>query len=398
MAIPAPTPYRPSPIAGRPRATGLQTAFVTVPAGLEHHSDELGRFKVRFPWDRSGIMDAESSTWCRVGQLQLPGPMVLPRVGFEVDVACEQGDWDRHLVTAHRYNAEQLVPYPLPESAATSSWQSRTLYGGPGSNEVRFDDTAGVEELFMHASMNLRALVLHDAVRRVTNDERVMVGIHQALTVTEDFVAVVGGHRTTAIGRNHALRVEESYSDSVGQDERVTCGRRRLETGGDLTENVRLDRTSTVGPLHVVGAFGDYAHRTLGDSVTRVGALWAEIVAGDRTSRVRGNRTESVAALKHIEAGTFRLNAQGSVQTTFSEMEVEVGGDRSEAADELARIASGEALHATASNISVTATSSLTLCAGSCTISLASSGTVTLHAPRVNLRNADSIGSQVRVN
>jgi type VI secretion system secreted protein VgrG len=397
-AIPAPTPYRPDPRPWRPRAIGLQSAFVTVPGPLEHHSDDLGRFKVRFPWDRSGILDAESSTWCRVGQQQLPGPMLLPRVAFEVDVACEHGDPDRHLITGHRYNAEQPPPYPLPSAGAITSWQSRTLYGGLGANEVRFDDSAGREEMYFHASLHQRGIVEHDAVRRVANHENVIVGIRQSLTVTRDFVSVVGLDRTVAVGRNQGLRVDESYSDAVGQDERVTCNRRRLKTGGDLTENVRRDRTCTVGPIRVVGVFGDYAHRTVRDSTTTVGALWAERVSGDRVSRVRGDRTETVAALKLIEVGSFRASGGSGIDETYSSLTVEVGGARSDAADSNARWRATGELRSTAPNISVTATSSLTIAAGACTITLASSGTVTLHGPRVNLRNAQAIGSQVRVN
>ena len=397
-AVPAATAYRPSPMMARPRAQGMQPAFVTTPPPLEHHSDDLGRMKVRFPWDRSGILDAESSTWCRVGQQQLPGPMVLPRVGFEVQIDCEQGDWDRPMVTGHRYNAEQLVPYGLPARAALSAWQSNTLYAGLGANELRFDDTAGVEELYFHASMNARSVVEHDAVRRITNDEQVTVGIRQALTVTEDFVAVVGGGRTTAVGRNQSLRVDASFSEGVGTDERVISSRRRLEVGGDLAENVRGDLTRTVGPIQVLGSLGALAHRTLGDSVTTVGTAWIERVGKDRTSHVRGNRTEQVAALKLIEAGSFRLDAASGFEQRFTELELKIEEDASRAAESLLRVVAQGALEVVAKTVTITASDQLTITAGACAITLASSGSVTLEGPRVNLRNAQSIGASVRVN
>lgn len=397
-AIPAATPHRPSPLRARPRAPGLQTAFVTVPDGLDHHCDVFGRAKVRFPWDRSGITDAENSTWVRVGQLQLPGALILPRRGFEVHLDFEQGDWDRPCIVGHGYNAEALVPYPLPDRAPVSSWQSDTLYGGPLANEVRFDDTAGSEEMFLHASMNMRKVVEHDSVLRVTTTENVRVGIHQALTVTGDYTSVVGGGRTTSVGRTQALRVDQSVAEGVGGSERVTANRRRLEVGGDLVESVGGDLTRTIGPLYIVGALRAYAHRTLGDSLTTVGALLSEQVGKDRLTRVRGDLTESVAALKHVEAGSVRISTGAGLEATLADLELEVAEDRSDSADNALELSAGGDMALTAKQISVTASNQLTISAGSCEITLSASGQVSLRAPRVNLRNADSIGSQVQVN
>ncbi|MGW8391835.1 type VI secretion system Vgr family protein [Pseudoduganella sp. HUAS MS19] len=44
---------------------GLQTATITGPAGEEIHTDEFGRVRVQFHWDRVGVRDENSSTWSR---------------------------------------------------------------------------------------------------------------------------------------------------------------------------------------------------------------------------------------------------------------------------------------------------------------------------------------------
>ena len=395
-AIPEGTIHRPD---WRPtRHAGLERALVTTPAGQDNHFDEEGEVKVRYLWDRAGITDDRSSTWCRVGQMQLPGPMVLPRTGFSVLVSAEQDDLDRPLVVGHAYDAEHHAPYATPAHAARSSWQSATLDSGPGVNELRFDDTAGAEEVLFNASMTLREVVEHDAVRRVTCNESVLVGMWQSLSVAQDSVSAVGALRTTLVGHDQRARIEEHFTEGVGGDERTTCQRRRLRVGQDSTQTVGGREERSVGVLDVVGALESYSHRVLQSSTTSAGTLWAETVVGNKTSSVRGDRTETVSALRAIEAGSLRVRASGGIDETLGELSLEVEGDRVMRSGSSHVCESQAALTVVADTVSITGSSQLSLTGGSCTITLEPSGRVTLEAPRVNLRNCESLGSAVRVN
>src|SRR5690606_3139491 len=66
--IPFETTYRPERRTRKPAVHGVQTAVVTGPAGEEIHTDEHGRIKVQFHWDREGSYDDASSCWIRVQQ------------------------------------------------------------------------------------------------------------------------------------------------------------------------------------------------------------------------------------------------------------------------------------------------------------------------------------------
>ncbi|MCA9608215.1 MAG: type VI secretion system tip protein VgrG, partial [Myxococcales bacterium] len=87
--IPKDVVHRPQRRAARPVIRSVQTAIVVGPSGEEIHTDEHGRIKVQFHWDRLGAGDEHSSCWIRVMQPWAGagwGFVFLPRIGMEVVV------------------------------------------------------------------------------------------------------------------------------------------------------------------------------------------------------------------------------------------------------------------------------------------------------------------------
>ena len=69
---------------------GIQTATVVGPPGEEIHTDEFGRVRVQFHWDREGKNDHKSSAWIRVAMPWAGsnfGMTSIPRIGSEVIVS-----------------------------------------------------------------------------------------------------------------------------------------------------------------------------------------------------------------------------------------------------------------------------------------------------------------------
>ncbi|MFZ7148779.1 phage baseplate assembly protein V, partial [Avibacterium avium] len=67
------------------------------PKGEEIFTDNVGRVRVQFFWDREGKYDDHSSCWIRVSQAwagQGWGVLAIPRVGQEVLVDFLDGDPD----------------------------------------------------------------------------------------------------------------------------------------------------------------------------------------------------------------------------------------------------------------------------------------------------------------
>ncbi len=144
--------------APKPRIAGLQTAIVVGKSGEEIWTDKYGRIKVQFHWDQLGANDEKSSCWIRVAHGWAGkgwGQIFIPRIGQEVVISFLEGDPDRPLVTGSVYNAEQTVPYTLPDDQTKSTIKSNVSKGGGGYNELRFEDLKDSEEVYLQAQKDM---------------------------------------------------------------------------------------------------------------------------------------------------------------------------------------------------------------------------------------------------
>ncbi|MFO0761715.1 MAG: type VI secretion system tip protein TssI/VgrG [Byssovorax sp.] len=181
-------PYRPDHVTPRPTVNGVESATVVGPKGEEIHTDEFGRVRVHFHWDRESQMDDNSSCWIHVSQ---PwggsgyGGMNLPRIGQEVLVDFLGGDPDRPVIVGRMYTNLQKVPYKLPQNKTQSGWRSNSTGGGGGYNEIMFEDAAGKELVNIQAQKDLTETVKHDETTTVWNNSTNVVGTAYSLTIGE---------------------------------------------------------------------------------------------------------------------------------------------------------------------------------------------------------------------
>lgn len=128
-AMDANEPYRPLRKTLKAIVQGPQTATVVGPGGQEIWTDQYGRVKCQFHWDRYGSSDENSSCWIRVSQPWAGkgwGGISIPRIGQEVIVDFLEGDPDRPIITGRFYNGACMPPYPLPAGAVISGMKSNT--------------------------------------------------------------------------------------------------------------------------------------------------------------------------------------------------------------------------------------------------------------------------------
>lgn len=152
-------PFRPVRSARKPVVEGTQPAIVVGPSGEEIYTDEYGRVKVQFIWDREGKKDENSSCWVRVSQQWAGagwGAMFIPHIGHEVIVDFEEGDPDRPIITGRVYNANNQPHDTLPDEKTKSvirSWNDNDIVieDKDGDKFIRIKQANG-NEIYLHES------------------------------------------------------------------------------------------------------------------------------------------------------------------------------------------------------------------------------------------------------
>ncbi|WP_175959141.1 type VI secretion system tip protein TssI/VgrG [Burkholderia pyrrocinia] len=365
LVQPSSLPYRSPRDTPRPRTNGPQTATVVGPPGEEIWTDQYGRVKLQFRWDRYGQSNQDSSCWVRVSSPWAGGGfggVQIPRVGDEVVVDFLNGDPDEPIVTGRVYNGEKMPPWGLPGSATQSGLLSRSSPGGTTehANAFRFEDKKGAEQLWMHAERNFDA------------------------ETEADHTLSVGNNHTHTVGNDETMQVKNNRKRSVGQNETVNIGKNRVaQIGVDETHGVGGNRTRTVGKKETV------------------------TIASDREATIGGSHTESVTHAKTETIGEGKtLNVGQMYQTTSQDMKTlvalahteEIGTRTSTIAKAHTHTVGGEhtvnvgANHTTnvQHRVTVNAGDQLSLVCGMSSIVMKSDGTITIQGVNVASTGTDT--------
>jgi type VI secretion system secreted protein VgrG len=245
-AIGADQAFRTSRTTPKPTVSGPQTAIVVGPSGEEIHTDEYGRVKVKFHWDRYSKADENSSCWIRVAQVWAGknwGAIYTPRIGQEVIIDFLEGDPDQPIITGRVYNAQAKPPYDLPTNKTMSTLKSNSSKGGEGFNEIRFEDKKGEEQIFIHAEKNLDIRAKSDRFETVGNDRH--------LVVEKEKFEQVKSHRNEFVEQNHL--------EEIGQDRNLTVkGKEAKEVGQSLSLTVKGDVAEVFKANHSEQTTSDY--------------------------------------------------------------------------------------------------------------------------------------------
>ncbi len=156
--LPLDVPFRPVRTTPKPVVEGTQPALVVGPAGEEIYTDEYGRVKVQFVWDREGKKDENSSCWIRVSQQWAGagwGAMFIPHIGHEVIVDFEEGDPDKPIITGRVYNGNNQPADTLPDEKTKSvirSWND---------NDIVIEDKDGDKHIQI-IQANGNEIILHE--------------------------------------------------------------------------------------------------------------------------------------------------------------------------------------------------------------------------------------------
>jgi len=243
-------PFRALRTTPKPVVQGPQTAVVVGKAGEEILTDEYGRVKVQFHWDRYGKADENSSCWVRVAQVWAGkswGGVHIPRVGQEVIINFLEGDPDHPIITGRVYNEDNKPPYDLPDNATMSGIKSNASKGGGGFNEFRFEDKKGEEQIFIHAEKNMDIRVKNDRFENIDHDRDLVVENNKLEHIKNERHETVDNHHLEKIGGDRNLTV-------TGKEAKQVDGSLSLKVADDVIEEFGANHSEQVSSDYYVKA------------------------------------------------------------------------------------------------------------------------------------------------
>lgn len=294
MAIDSQQPFHSSRTTPKPLVQGPQTAIVVGKSGEEIWTDEHGRVKVQFHWDRYGKADENSSCWVRVAQVWAGkgwGGMNIPRIGQEVVVEFLEGDPDRPIITGRVYNKDNTPPYKLPDEKTKSTLKSNSSKGGDGFNEIRLEDKKGEEQIFIHAEKNIDLRVKSDRFETIGHDRNLVIENDKKEHVKNDRHEDIANHHKEKIGGDRNL-------DVAGKEAKAVAGSLSLSVSDDVIEVFKSNHSEQVSSDYYLKASNIVIEATTNVTV-KVGQSYIAIEA---------------SGIKIGSTGTIELEATGQVK------------------------------------------------------------------------------------
>jgi type VI secretion system secreted protein VgrG len=367
-AMPSKQPFRPARTTPKPMVQGLQTAIVVGPSGDEIYTDNYGRVKVSFHWDRYSKSDENSSCWVRVAQVWAGtkwGGIQIPRIGQEVIIEFLEGDPDHPMITGRVYNNDNMPPYDLPANATQSGIKSRSSKGGSADNfnQLRFEDKKGAEEINLHGEKDWTITIKNDKNQSVGNNETLSVGNNRDKSVGNDQSETIGVNKTIQVGTNHTETIGAEMSQTVGANMSQTVG-------SNKTETISIAKNLSIGAAYQVSV-GAAMNET-------VGAAKAEEIGAVKSVNVGASSSENVGANKSVDAGG-NISESASKDVSISsgkKMSLSAGDDFSVAGKK---------------NGVIDIKDQLTIKVGKATITMKKNGDIAINGKTINIKGSGNI-------
>ncbi|TPV93762.1 MAG: type VI secretion system tip protein VgrG [Myxococcales bacterium FL481] len=339
--VPFDVSYRPALVSHKPRIRGPQTATVVssnsvdAGAGDDIHTDEHGRVRVKFHWDRRKEAGDDSSCWIRVRQTWAGagfGAVFIPRVGMEAVVEFLDGDPDRPLITGCVYNGANPPPYPLPAEKTKSTIKTQSSPpSSAGHNELTFEDSTGAEQIIVHAQRDMNETVLRNHTTGVRANQSISVGVNQTTAVGKDQIVTVEGNRTVAVTTDQVTVIEGTRMMTVSQPdtEEYLDGRETTVTGKDqlratekIVHNTEVHEV-VAGNSATIDAGGEGGSCTHMDASLMVHRAKTILVTGDQKVEIRVGGSTVI-----VEPAEIKLeNGASSVSVTAAKISVAQGAN-----------------------------------------------------------------------
>ncbi len=300
-------PYRPKLETEWPRMDAIYPAIVTGPAGDEIYTDEYGRIKVMFPWDRERDK-LETSCWVRVA---VPwagkgyGMFATPRIGQEVFIQFEFGNPDYPICTGMAYNGQNSPPYGLPGNMTQSGIRTESTKGGGGFHEIIMEDKKGDEYVRMQSEKDYIQIIKNNATITIGLEKADPGDLKQTIQNTKTEIIKEGDDNLTVETGDQNIDIKTNQKETIGGNQTLlvkgnqthTINKKQtLTVKGDQTHTIKGKQTETVTKDHK-GTFKAKHGTTVTGNMTllvKSGNLSTVVKAGNEVVKINANQTSTI--------------------------------------------------------------------------------------------------------
>jgi type VI secretion system secreted protein VgrG len=250
--IPADVQYREPRLTPEPRIPGIMTAKVETAGGDYAYIDDEGKYRVKMPFDLSDKSKGSASRAIRMAQpysgtnygIHFPN-----RANTEMVWACIDGNVDRPLGLS-------TVPNPSNKAPSVAVNKAQCVIRTAGKNELRFDDTIGSEDIYLHGTKDWTIDIVNDKNQTIGHNETAKVGNDRTREVGHDETIVIKNNRSKtvdvdqseSIGKNKTINVGENHTESIGKNKQLSVGENHNESiGANMTLDIGKNLTDSVG-------------------------------------------------------------------------------------------------------------------------------------------------------
>lgn len=350
--IPYSVPYRPLMKTLKPVVEGIQTAIVVGPGGQEIYTDDYGRVKAQFHWDREGNNDENSSCWVRVSDGyagRRHGIQFTPLIGDEVIVDFLEGDPDKPLIVGRVYNADNMPPLKkedIIQNVILTPYQHRLLFDDNKQNIIL--NTGGKETIKMSDAkmdedygnnINLSTAdgyFIHLAKGNKAESITISTKKSNLIVLDEKNENIVlktnGGHIAVMDDKNKKIEIKSADSHKITIDDQ---GKNITLIGSDGQQNFKIDIngkkiiiSSGNGDIELSAPTGKISLSAMNIALKASQGLSMESAGGDATlkginvkveaaidANIKGTNVTSDAIINNTTKGTMVNNQATGINT-----------------------------------------------------------------------------------
>ena len=353
----------------KPRIYGAQTALVIGPENKETYTDQWGRVRVRFFWDKKYLdgdtTNTKDACWVRVSHAGAAnnGQFYLPRIGDEVLVIFEDGDPERPLVINSLYNSTNSIPHNPTEkdinfwrmykTGSTEDYNQFSMDANKQGSKINID---ACDDFILNAGKDIKVNVEKGEIKTVNKKGK----ISTELTDGDLELILKKGKATYTLDKGnqkvHLKKGDLSYVLDKGKmsvelekgnftqtlkdgnySNKVTKGNYKIDIeNGDYALTCKKNAKTTITKNHTVQIDSKRTQTiSSGDTLTiKTGNYTVTVKSGNITIESKGNLNLkgtdiNISATANLNLSAPNVKISGDASTKISGAQLSMNGQAS---------------------------------------------------------------------